>query len=67
MEWGSRLNAAEHATLLDIQRTCDSASRETSDLQRMINLATQSQLLTEAATAFMPDLPNARIRKGSGT
>ena len=67
MDWGSRLNAAEHATLVDIQRTCSNAARETADLQRMVNVATQSQLLREAAEAFMPDLPDARVRKGSVT
>ena len=67
MEWGSRLNAAEHATLVDTHRTCSNAARETADLQRMVNVATQSQLLGEAAEAFIPDLPDARVRKGSGT
>lgn len=67
MEWGSRLNAAEHATLVDIQRTCSNAARESADLQRMVNLATQSQLLREAAEAFMPVLLDARVRKGWGT
>lgn len=67
MEWGSRLNAAEHATLVDIQRTCSNAAFDTADLRRMVNVATQSQLLREAAEAFMPDLPDARVRKGSGT
>jgi|ERR1051325_6001164 hypothetical protein len=67
MEWGSRLNAAEHATLVDIQRTCSNAARETIDLQHMVNLATQSQLLREAAEAFMPDWSDGMVRKGSGT
>src|SRR4051812_21033995 len=52
MEWGSRLNAAQHATLIDIQRAAGNAARETGDLQRMVTLATQSQLIREAAGAF---------------
>jgi hypothetical protein len=52
MEWGSRLNAAQHATLIDIQRTSSNAARENGDLQRMVSLATQSQLIREAAEAF---------------
>jgi hypothetical protein len=59
MEWGSRLNAAQHATLVDIQRTCSNAAHENGDLQRMVNLATQSQLMREAAEAFTPDLAYA--------
>ena len=67
MDWGSRLNAKEHATLVDIQRTCSNAAHETVDLQRMVNLSTQSQLLRDAAGAFMPAPSAARVRKGSGT
>ncbi len=67
MEWGSHLNAAEHTTLVDIQRTCSNAACETADPQGMVNLATRSQLLREAAEAFMPDLPEAKVTKGSGT
>ena len=66
MEWGSRLDAAERAILVEIQCTCSNAARETTDPQRMMNLATQSQLLREAAEAFMPDLPDAKARKGLG-
>ena len=59
MEWGSRLNAAEPATLVDIQRTASNAARENGDLQQMVNLATQSQLIREAAEAFVPELGGA--------
>ena len=56
MEWGSRLNAAQHATLVEIQRTCSNAAREDGDWERMLNLASQSQLIREAAEALRPDL-----------
>ena len=52
IEWGSHLNAQQHATLLDIQRTSSNAARGERDPQRMLNLATQSQLMREAAEAF---------------
>ncbi|HEV3409299.1 MAG TPA: hypothetical protein VG095_03335, partial [Chthoniobacterales bacterium] len=50
----SRLNAEQHATLLDIQRSSSNAARIERDLQTRVNLATQSQLLREAAEAFVP-------------
>ena len=62
MEWGSRLNAAQHATLVEVQRTCSNAARENGDLEQMINLATQSQLMREAAEAFTPGLSDARAK-----
>lgn len=67
MDWGSRLNAAQHATLVDIQRTCSNAAREKDDLQRMVNLATQSQLIREAAEAFTPDLADASAKPAKQT
>jgi len=51
IEWGSHLNAQQHATLLDIQRTSSNAARGERNLQQMVNLATQSQLMREAAEA----------------
>jgi len=51
MVWGSYLNPDQRATLLDIQRSVSNAARAEADPQRMINLATQSQLLREAAEA----------------
>jgi hypothetical protein len=63
MEWGSRLNAAQHATLVDIQRTCSNAARENGDLQRMVHLATRSQLMREAAEAFTPGLAGASAKR----
>ena len=62
MEWGSRLNAAQHAILVEVQRTCSNAARENRDLEQMINLATQSQLMREAAEAFTPGLSDARAK-----
>ena len=51
MLWGSDLNPEQRATLLDIQRRVNNAARAEVDPQRMVNLATQSQLLREAAEA----------------
>jgi hypothetical protein len=54
MEWGSHLNPEQLATLLDIHRNMSNAARAEPDPQRMIDLATQSQLLREAAEAAAP-------------
>ena len=54
IDWGSRLNSQEHATLLHIQRTSSTAAQGERNLQRMVNLGTQSQLMREAAEAFLP-------------
>ena len=51
MLWGSDLNPEQRATLLDIQRSVNNAARAEVDPQRMVNLATESQLLREAAEA----------------
>ena len=51
MEWGSRLNPEQRATLLDIRRSVSNAARAEVDPQRMVDLATQSQLMREAAEA----------------
>ena len=55
VEWGSHLNHEQHATLVDMQRTASNAARGERDLQRMVNLATQSQLMREAAEAAPTD------------
>jgi hypothetical protein len=52
MVWGSHLNSEQRATLRDIQRSVSNAARDAADSQRMVNLATQSQLLREAAQAL---------------
>jgi hypothetical protein len=54
MEWGSNLNAEQHATLIKRQHALSSTALAEGDLQRMADLATQSQLMREAAEAFMP-------------
>jgi hypothetical protein len=51
VEWGSRLNDEQHATLVDLQRTASDVALGQQDLQRMVNLATQSQLMREAVEA----------------
>ena len=48
VEWGSHLNDEQHATLVDIQRTASNAALSEPNLQRMVSLATQSQLMREA-------------------
>jgi hypothetical protein len=54
VSWGSRLNATEHATLVDIERSRSNAALHARDLQGMVHRATQSQLVREAADAFVP-------------
>jgi hypothetical protein len=54
MEWGSHLNAEEHAALIKRQRALSKTALAERNLQRMVNLATQSQLTREAAEAFVP-------------
>ena len=54
MEWGSRLNAKQHATLVKTQSALRDAALTECDPQRKLNLATQSQLMREAAQAFVP-------------
>jgi hypothetical protein len=54
MEWGSHLNPEQRETLLDICRKTSNAARAEADPQRMVDLATQSQLLREAAEAAAP-------------
>ena len=52
MEWGSHLNAKQHATLVKAQRALSDTALEEWDLERMVNLARQSQLMREAVEAF---------------
>jgi hypothetical protein len=54
MEWGSHLNAEEHDALVKRQRALSKTALAERNLQRMVNLATQSQLMREAAEAFVP-------------
>jgi len=53
-EWGSQLNAKQHATLLKTQWAMSKTACAEPNLQRKINFATQSQLMREAAEAFAP-------------
>ncbi|HEV2045660.1 MAG TPA: hypothetical protein VGQ95_03590 [Chthoniobacterales bacterium] len=53
MEWGSHLNAEQHTTLVKKQRALNSSALGEYDLQLMVNLGTQSQLMREAADAFV--------------
>ena len=55
MEWGSHLNAEEHATLVDRQRALSNTAFGECNLQRKVDLVTQAQLMREAAEAFAPD------------
>ena len=55
MAWGGHLDAAQRATLLDIQRGVSNAALAEADPQRMVSLATQSQLMREAADAAPSD------------
>ena len=59
MVWGSHLNPEQRATLLDIRQSVSNAARAEANPQRMVNLATQSQLMREAAEAA---LSNSQIR-----
>jgi hypothetical protein len=54
--WGSQLNAGEHAALVDVQRSASDAALGEENPQRMVDLATRSQLLREAVEAFVPDV-----------
>lgn len=54
MKWGSLLNAKQHAVLIKRQRVLSNSALAECDLQRMVDLATQSQLMREAAEAFVP-------------
>src|SRR5438046_10391664 len=49
MVWGSHLNPEQRATLLDVQRSMSNAAGAEADPQRMDNLATQYQLMRQAA------------------
>jgi hypothetical protein len=52
--WGSHLNAEQHTTLVKTQRALSKHALVEGNMQRMVDLATQSQLLREAAEAFVP-------------
>ena len=52
ISWGSHLNAKQHTTLVKAQRALSENALSEPNPQRMVNLATRSQLLREAAEAF---------------
>jgi hypothetical protein len=54
IRWGSRLNIEQHTTLVKTQRVLSKNALAERNMQRMVDLATQSQLLREAAEAFVP-------------
>jgi len=53
IRWGSHLNTEQHTTLVQTQRTLSKNALAERNMQRMVDLATQSQLLREAAEAFV--------------
>jgi hypothetical protein len=57
VEWGSNLDPEQHETLVDMERTASNAALGERNVQRMVNLATQAQLMREAAQAFRSQLP----------
>lgn len=59
MDWGSKLSTSQKATLLDILRTAQNAAGRASGAQRMVDLATRSQLIREACESFSPTLAAA--------
>ena len=52
LEWGSHLDATQHATLIQTQCALSDAARSECDPERKLNLAMQSQLMREAGQAF---------------
>jgi len=54
MEWGSHLNATHHTTLIQTQGALSDAARSEYNMERKLNLALQSQVMREAAQAFVP-------------
>jgi hypothetical protein len=54
MEWGSHLDARQHTTLTQTQCALSDAARSEFDPERKMHLAMQSQLMREAAQAFVP-------------
>ena len=53
MEWGSHLNAKQHATLIQTQCALSDAARSECHPERKLRLAMQSQLMREAAQGFV--------------
>lgn len=51
-EWGSHLNAEQYSTLIQAQQTTSYTALVEPNLKLKVSLATQSQLMREAAEAF---------------
>ena len=58
--WGSHLNAEQHTALVRAQQALSKKARAELNMQQMVDLATQSQLLREAAEAFVPAVRRAK-------
>jgi len=54
MEWGSHLSAKQHTMLIQTQCALSNAARSECNTERKLHLAIQSQLMREAAQAFVP-------------
>jgi hypothetical protein len=54
VRWGAHLNVRQHTALVEKQRALSRVALAERSMQRMVNLATQSQLLREAVEAFVP-------------
>jgi hypothetical protein len=52
IRWGSHLNPEQHTTLVKAQQALSQDALSERNPQHMVNLATRSQLLREAAEAF---------------
>jgi len=51
-EWASHLNVEQHTALVKAQLALNDSAVAEPNLQRKVTLATQSQLMREAAEAF---------------
>ena len=54
MVWGSQLDPEERETRMHVQHAASNAALSEPNLQRMVVLATQSQLIREAAETYAP-------------
>jgi hypothetical protein len=59
IKWGSHLNTEQHTKLVQTQRTLSKNALAERNMQCQVDLATQSQLLREAAEAFVLPEHNA--------
>lgn len=59
VRWGSHLNTEQHTTLVKTQSTLSEDALAERDMQRMVDLATQSQLLGKTAQSIRAPEDNA--------